>query len=257
VTVKRAYLLARCGVLWVVSLLHFAAGALFVMSVALFVNPRRTDPLQRFFARNIVRLAGARLRVRVSPGFDPRRTSIFVCNHVNLFDPFVLYSAIPQFVRGWELESHFRIPIYGRLMKRFGNVPVADQRTAGGIRRLFKQTRSALENGVSLIVFPEGSRTTDGRVKPFQKGIFRLVRDLEVPIVPVSIVGSFEFNRKDSYMLWPSTIVVHLHDSIETRALSEQEREELLERVQRIVAEPVDAALGKTEGTPSPAPTRA
>ena len=243
---KRAYLIVRCAVLWVVSLVHFALGALFVMLVALFVNPRKSDPLQRFFARNVVRIAGARLQVRASPGFDPHRTSIFVSNHVNLFDPFVLYSAIPQFVRGWELESHFKIPVYGSMMKRFGNVPVADQRTPGSIRRLFQQTRQALENSVSLIVFPEGSRTLDGRVRPFQKGIFRLVRDLDVPIVPVSIVGSFEFNSKDSYMLWPSTIVVHLHDTIETKNLSESEREALLERVQRIVADPVDAALGKS-----------
>ena len=80
------------------------------------------------YSRNVVRLAGARVEVRRSPGFDPQRTCFFVSNHVNLFDPFVLYSAIPQFFRGLELESHFRIPVYGWLMKRFGNVPVPDVR---------------------------------------------------------------------------------------------------------------------------------
>ena len=227
-----------------VGLLHFTIGALLLMLVAVFVNPRKSDPLQRLFARNILRMAGARLQVRASRGFDPHRTSVFISNHVNLFDPFVLYSAIPQFVRGWELESHFKIPIYGWMMQRFGNVPVADQKTTGSIRRLFQQTQKTLQDGVSLIVFPEGSRTLDGRVQPFQKGIFRLVRDLDVPIVPVSMVGSFEFNRKGSYMLLPSTIVVHLHDTIETKGLNEPEREALLERVQRTVAGPVDAAFG-------------
>ena len=53
------------------------------------------------------------------PGFDARRTSIFVSNHVNLFDPFVLYGSVPQFMRGLELESHFRIPVYGWMMRRY------------------------------------------------------------------------------------------------------------------------------------------
>jgi len=253
---KRAYLLLRSGIIWVVSLLHFAVGTLLLLLVAVFVDPRKSDPLQRLFARNIMRLAGVRLRVSRSPGFDPSRTSIFVTNHVNIFDPFVLYSAIPQFVRGWELESHFKIPIYGWLMKRFGNVPVPDQKGAGGLRRLVQRTREALDNGTSLIVFAEGRRTLDGRVKPFQPGIFRMLRDLEYPLVPVSIVGSFEFNHKGSYLLRPSTIVVHLHDSIETTGLSEQEREALCDRVQQIVSAPVDAALGLSPKPETADPSR-
>jgi 1-acyl-sn-glycerol-3-phosphate acyltransferase len=241
---KQTYLLVRCVVLWTVSLAHFAVGAVLLMLVAVFVDPRKSDFLQRRFARNVVRLAGARLGVRVAPGFDPRRTSIFVSNHVNLFDPFVLYCAVPQFLRGWDLESHFKIPVYGWMMQRFGNVPVADQRSTAGIRRLVQQTRRALENGVSLAVFPEGGRTLTGRVQPFQTGIFRLVRDLKFPIVPVSIVGSFEFNRKGSYWLRPSMVVVHLHDTIDTALLNEQELDQLCDRVHRIVSQPVDEALG-------------
>jgi 1-acyl-sn-glycerol-3-phosphate acyltransferase len=239
---KQAYLLLRCGLLWIVSLFHFAVFALFLLLLAIFVDPRKTDFLQRLFARNVVRLAGARLRVQHAPGFDPTRTSIIISNHVNLFDPFVLYSAVPQFIRGWELESHFKIPVYGWMMKRFGNVPVPGQKSPGGIRRLFQQTEKALAGGVSLVVFPEGGRTLDGLVKPFQKGIFRLAPELKVPIVPVSIVGSFEFNRKGSHLLLPSTIVVHVHDTIYTDHLTPQEANELCDRVYRIISAPVDAA---------------
>lgn len=240
---KRLYLLIRCAILWVGSALHFFPGGLVLLVLALFLDPRKHDWPQRFFARNVVRLAGARLRVECAPGFDPKRTSIFVSNHVNLFDPFVLYSAVPQFIRGWELESHFQIPVYGWIMKRFGNVPVADQKTPGHLKRLFQRTRQALDSGVSLVVFAEGGRTLDGRVQPFQKGIFRMVRDLGFPIVPISIVGSFEFNRKGSWMLNPSTIVVHLHDTIETKGLSDKELEALPERVNEIVAKPVHEAI--------------
>ena len=63
-----------------------------------------------------------------------QRTSIFICNHVNIFDPFVIYSAIPQFVRGFELESHFKIPVYGWMMGRFGNVAVPDAPSAKALK---------------------------------------------------------------------------------------------------------------------------
>ena len=241
---KKLYLVVRSAMLWVVSALHFFPGALVLMFVALFIDPRKNDRPQRFFARNIVRMAGARLRVRSAPGFDARRTSLFISNHVNLFDPFVLYSAIPQFVRGWELESHFRIPVYGWMMKRFGNIPVADQRTPGRLKNLLRLTRQAFEDGISLVVFPEGSRTRTGRVGPFQPGIFRILHELEYPIVPVSIVGSFQFHHKGSWLLHPATIEVYIHDTIETKGLNKETLESLPERVRQIIAEPVDRALG-------------
>jgi 1-acyl-sn-glycerol-3-phosphate acyltransferase len=178
--------------------------------------------------------------VRRAPGFDPERTSIFICNHVNLFDAFVIYSAIPQFVRGWELESHFKIPAYGWMMGRFGNIPVPAATTPSAVKRLFERTKQALDSGVSVIVFPEGSRTLDGRVGEFRKGIFQLLPQLQYPVVPMSLVGSFEFNRKGSWLLRPSKIVVHLHDTIDTQGMGKDDVEPLLERVREIVARPIE-----------------
>lgn len=131
--VRRAWLAVRSALLWAVSGLHFfLLGALLVV-LDVFLDTRKHDSPQRLFFRNILRLAGVKFEVIRSPGFDPRRTSIFICNHVNLFDPFVIYCAIPQFVRGFELESHFRIPVYGWMMGRFGNIPVPDKPSREGL----------------------------------------------------------------------------------------------------------------------------
>jgi 1-acyl-sn-glycerol-3-phosphate acyltransferase len=241
---KKVYLVIRCVVLWIVSILHFFPVCSFLVLLGIFVDPRKNDRPQRIFFRNILRLAGVKFEVRAAPGFDPQRTSIFVSNHVNLFDGFVIYSAIPQFVRGWELESHFEIPAYGWMMKRFGNIPVPNSQKPSALKELMKRTQAALDDGISLIVFAEGSRTLDGRVGQFQKGIFNLLPELQYPIVPMSIVGSFEFNRKGSWMLYPSKIVVHLDDTIETQGVRKDEVDALRERVHRIVSQPVDAALG-------------
>ena len=240
---KRAWYVLRSAFLWIVSLLHFAIAVPILIVLAIFLDPKKHDWLQRTFCRRIIFFSGAKIKVVRSPGFDPQKTSFFISNHVNLFDPFALYCAIPQFVRGWELESHFNIPIYGWLMKRFGNVPVPDVRRPSDLRRMWRLTRDAINGGTSLIVFPEAKRTRDGRVDEFQDGAFRVAQQLEIPIVPVSIVGSIQHHRTGHWMFWPATISVHLHDTIDTSGMSKEEVPGLRERVRDLVKESVEESL--------------
>ncbi len=238
---RRAYLIVRSAILWLLSGIHFFLVAPLLIVTAFFINPLKHDWPQRIFCRTIAFLSGARVEVRRAPGFDPRRTSFFIANHVNLFDPFILYCAIPQIVRGWEFESHFKIPAYGWLMKPFGKVPVPEMRRPSDLKRMLRLTQEAIERGISLIVFPEGSRTRDGSVGRFQDGGFRVAEQLGVPVVPVSLVGSFRHHRTGHWMLWPATITVHIHDTIETAGLSREEILALRDRVREIVVAPVDA----------------
>jgi 1-acyl-sn-glycerol-3-phosphate acyltransferase len=243
---KKLYLVIRSALRWALSGIYFFVVCSVLVLLAILIDPRKNDRPQRMLSRNILRLAGVAFEVHRSPGFDPQRTSFFVVNHVNLFDPFVLYSAIPQFVRGLELESHFKIPVYGWMMKRFGNVPVPAETRPSDLKRMWRLTRAALDRGVSLVVFPEGGRTRDGHVGPFKDGVFRMARQFGYPIVPVSIVGSYEFNRKGDWMLRPSRITVHIHDTIETQGLRKEEIEGLRDRVHGLVSEPVEESLRAT-----------
>jgi 1-acyl-sn-glycerol-3-phosphate acyltransferase len=246
---KRAFLALRSAHLWIFSGLHFFIVAPILVFLGIFLDPRKHDWLQRGFCRRIAYFSGTRVEVRRSPGFDPQRTSFFMVNHVNLFDPFILYCAIPQYVRGWELESHFKIPAYGWLMKRFGNVPVPDIRRPSDLKRMWRMTQGALNSGTSLIIFPEAKRTRDGRVDEFQDGGFRVAQQLGVPIVPVSLVGSFQHHRTGHWMLWPATITVYLHDTMETEGLTKDDVPALRDRVREIISAPVETSMkvGKEE----------
>jgi len=241
---KRTWYVVRSMLLWAASLLHFAIAVPVLIALAIVLDPKKHDWLQRSFCRRIVFLSGAKVRVVREPGFDAGKTSFFISNHVNLFDPFVLYCAIPQFVRGWELESHFEIPIYGWLMKRFGNVPVPDVRRPADLKRMWRLTRDAIRGGTSLIVFPEGKRTRDGHVSDFQEGAFRVAQQLEIPIVPVSIVGSFKHHRTGHWMFWPAEIRVILHGTVDTSGLGKEDVSDLRRRVKETIAGPVEEFLG-------------
>lgn len=237
---KRVMPVVRSAFLWVLSGLHFFIVAPTLVILGIFLDARKHDWLQRSFCRRIAFLSGARVEGVRSPGFDPQRTCFFMVNHVNLFDPFMLYCAIPQFVRGWELESHFKIPAYGWLMKRFGNVPVPDVRRTSDLKRLWRLTQDAIDRGTSLIVFPEAKRTRDGHVDQFEDGGFRVAQQLGIPIIPVSIVGSFQHHRTGHWMLWPATITIHLHDVIETKSLSKKDVPALRDVVRAIISAPIE-----------------
>ena len=246
---SRVWDVVRSVFLWLLSWLHFLIVVPILIALAVVLDPRKHDWLQRGLCRRIAFFSGAKVVAKKSAGFDEKRTSFFMVNHVNLLDPFMLYCAIPQLVRGWELESHFKIPIYGWLMKRFGNVPVPDVRSAKDLKRLWRMTQAAVDSGVSLIIFPEAKRTRDGHLNEFEDGGFRLAQQLGVPIVPVSLVGSFRHLRTEDWILRPTTITVYLHDTIETKGMKKEEVPALKERVKRIIEEPVEASLEQQVGS--------
>lgn len=245
----RDFLLAvRSGFLWTVSILHFVPGAVVFAGLALWAKPRQLDGLLRLFCRNIVRLAGARIEVRRAPGSHPEGSFFYAVNHVEVFDPFLLVAVTEGTTRGLELESHFRVPFYGRLMKNMGLVPVPARPTRAGIERMKKRTAAALAAGVNLVVYPEGTRTRTGHVGPFRPGLFRMAVEQGTPIVPVSVVGAYELKRVGRLRLNPARIVVHLHPAVEPG----DDPIALCHKVHRIVSEPVEAAWTATYGPVEP-----
>jgi 1-acyl-sn-glycerol-3-phosphate acyltransferase len=237
---EKAYYATRSIIIWILSVVFFFPVCSFLVLLGYFIDPRKNDRPQRWLFRNIMRVAGVDLEVRYAPGFDRQRISFFVCNHIDIWDAFIIYSAIPQFVRGLEHESHFKVPAYGWMMRRFGNVPVPPEGNLAKYKQMMKLTRETLEKGVSLIVFAEGTRTRDGRVTQFNPGVFRMAIQFGYPIAPMSIVGAFEFSKKGDWKLFPSKIVIYMHDTIETSGLNKNDVEALMNRVQAIVAKPVD-----------------
>ena len=107
---NRAWLVVRSIAVWTIGLVHIAVGCSLFAIGTFFVDPVRYEGAMRAFGRNVFRLAGVGFRVERSPGFDAARTSLFVANHVDLLDAFIVHASVPQIVRGIELDSHFRIP---------------------------------------------------------------------------------------------------------------------------------------------------
>lgn len=207
------------------------------------VHPKKVDRLSRVYTRGQILLTGSRWRAVVDPRVDPEKPYIFVQNHTNHLDHAVMYAATPHFKQGLELESHFDYPFYGWFMRKRGTIPVRPG-SQGQSPEIMARMRAEVEAGHSIVAFPEGTRTRDGRVGPFRKGVFYIARDLGVPVVPVAVTGMYEVMRKGSWMIRPGhTVTVHVEAPIETAGLDDAGVAALTERAHGVIASKVDAHL--------------
>jgi 1-acyl-sn-glycerol-3-phosphate acyltransferase len=197
----------RSWLLWIWGLLLFAILALLILFWVTLFKPQHYDPWMKRACGWFLRALGIRLRVVDHGGRQSNHTYLFIANHVNLFDPFVFQAAIPHPFRGVELVSHFRWPLYGRVIRRLGNIPIERKRPKRAISSLGAAAK-ALQSGTSLIIFPEGTRTRDGKLLPFKRGPFHLAQTAGVDIVPVVQIGSFVINNKVEGRIRPGEVKV-------------------------------------------------
>ena len=212
------------------------------------IPSHRVNFLGRLYCKGQIALTGSRWRAVVHPAVDPAQPYVFAQNHTNHFDHVMLYNATPHFKQGIELEDHFKYPFYGWFMKARGTIPVR-RRTKGQTNGLLEGMRREVDGGRSILAFPEGTRTRDGRVGPFKRGVFFAARELGVPIVPVAVTGSFDLMRPGSFVLRPGNeITVYCEEPIPTEGLSEDDVPALADEVRRVVAARVDAYWDERAG---------
>jgi 1-acyl-sn-glycerol-3-phosphate acyltransferase len=207
-----------------------------------FVRSDRVDWLSRVYTRGQLLASGTRVRYVVHPEVDPAGVYMFAQNHVNLLDHCTLYCATPHFKQGIELAAHFKLPVYGWFMRQRGTIPVHRERPAHEMLSLLEEgMRAEVARGHSLLVFPEGTRTQDGRVGPFKHGVLAIGHRLGLPIVPVAVTGMFEVLRKGEWFIVPGKqVTVYVDAPIPTAGVPLSEFPALVDRVRAVVKGRVD-----------------
>lgn len=191
---------------------------------------------------HVVRVfAMVRLRIHYHAGFDPERRSVYAQNHVNLMDGHLASAVIPHAFSGLMNAWQFYIPIYGWLMWLSKGIGVHRN---GRERLMAELTAAALERkriGMSILTFPEGHRTPDGRVHPFRRGVFMMARNAGIPMVPIAVRGFFEVNRKGSFLIHPwRTVDVYVGPQFETTGLDDAAVAQLANDLHAVVAHGVE-----------------
>lgn len=189
----------------------------------------------------ILRTTGVRVAIDGLERLTPRATYVFVSNHQSIYDIPVVFSSLPFQLRIIAKASLARFPVLGWHLRRGGHLFVDRQHPdrAG----ILKRWRALVSEGLSLIIYAEGTRSPDGRVARFKAGSFLLAMEAGLPIVPLAIVGTRGVMPKGRLRTEPANVRLVVHDPIEPPALDAptiQDAKLLAERVHSIVAQTVD-----------------
>lgn len=192
------------------------------------------DPLFRYgrwIALVLQRIVGVRLEVsglEHAQGNGPR---VFMANHVSLIDGPLAVLAIPEFSRVIMKRSIFSIPVAGPAMRYTGFVPVDRKKAHGGIESIEEASAIMKKRGYSFLIFPEGTRSRDGRLQRFKRGGFVLALSASAPIVPMTIRGSFELMPRNARVCRPGTVRIEFHEPIPIDGHTHENMMELIDKV--------------------------
>ncbi len=184
-------------------------------------------------ARVGVRIAGVRWKLIGLEKLPMTSNYIFMSNHVSNVDPPLLIPLLPRRVTVMVKKELFKLPILGRAMRMADFVPIDRSNRDAAIGSV-REAATIVRKGLDLVVFPEGTRSPDGRLLPFKKGSFYLAMDTGVPIVPVTILGTEELLPKGSVLARPGTVSIVFHSPIDPKEF--KDRDELVEAVRASVA---------------------
>jgi 1-acyl-sn-glycerol-3-phosphate acyltransferase len=185
-----------------------------------------------------VRLAGMKIVEVGKENIEPGQNYIFMSNHASNLDPPAEIPIIPGRCSVLVKKELFRTPILGTGMKMAKLVPVDRSNRESAIESV-REAVAVLREGLHMFVYPEGTRSPDGKLLPFKKGPFHLAMESGVPVIPMTILGTYEAWPKHRYSLRPGTIRIIYHPAISPHDYSD--RDELM----KVVREAIASALPK------------
>jgi 1-acyl-sn-glycerol-3-phosphate acyltransferase len=207
---------------WLIFIPLFVLETVFFGALCLLLSPL-LSPRQLGFSTAVpwsrfgLLLGWVSVNVQGREHIDPKQSYVVVANHLSLFDIWVLYASLNMDLR-WVGKKEVRyIPIIGICCTALGHILI-DRRNREQAMQSLKKARARIVRGTSILFFPEGTRSRNGALQPFKKGAFHIAQDLNLPVLPVSILGTHEILPSDTSRLTPArqvTLVIHPPISLE------------------------------------------
>lgn len=233
-------------VFWLIPAIGVYTLVLGAVSLASMIFDRRghvAHGCARAWSWLILLTTGVRVHASGGDRVVAGRSYVFVSNHQSIYDFPVLITSIPFQLRILAKASLGAFPVIGWHLRYTGHLLV-DRARAG--RGTLNQVAAMIRRGHSLIVFPEGTRSRDGRVGRFKRGLFLLAIDAGIPVVPVALTGTRHVMLKGRLMTCPGEVGIVLHEPLPTEGLGRADAMRLAERARGIIAATVEAREERT-----------
>ena len=220
-------------ILWVVlTTISFGLAAILVSFFTRTGNP--VHIIARIWARGILFASRIKVTVKGLANIDPGQSYVYMSNHQSNFDIPVLLAHLPVQFRWLAKAELFKIPIFGRAMRGAGYVKI-DRFNQESAFESIKEAGSRMKNGVSVMIFPEGTRSRDGTIRPFKKGGFIMAVDSGVPIVPVILQGTWSIMEKSSLKINTGKVILNIAAPINTTGFTRDNKDDLINSVRTVI----------------------
>ena len=233
-------------IVWVV----FITFVLAITAIATALILRRQDPVHkvgRFWANLILFASRIKVTVNGLANIDSSRSYIYMCNHRSNFDIPVLLGCLPVQFRWLAKAELFKIPIFSQAMRAAGYISINRFNQESAFESISEAARR-IKDGVSVMIFPEGTRSRDGKIQPFKKGGFVLAVDAGVPIIPIILTGTRSIMPKGQMRIFPGNVTMDICKPVDTSGYTRETKDDLLERARTIIC---DGFEQRTEAKPN------
>lgn len=234
----------RTTVIIILTIFATLVGALSAIFVSFLARGGNASHIVgRIWARSVLCVSRVKVTVQGLEHIDPTAPYIYMVNHQSMFDILALLGYLPVQFRWLAKKELFEIPIFGYSMARVGYISIdrSDRRSA--IKSLQEAARK-IAQGVSVVVFPEGTRSEDGQLKAFKKGGFYLAIDSGQPIIPIVLSGSHEVMPKGSLRIKPGRIVLSINPPVLTTPYQGRTKDVLMDKIWSIMKKDLDRLAG-------------
>lgn len=214
------------------------------------------DWVHRQWSRTVLRTAGVQVQVSGLEKVEPGGAQIFVSNHQSMFDIWALFATLPVSLRFIAKKELARIPVFAHAMRYAGHVFIDRKDRVQAAEAMRRAGERMQAEGLALGLFPEGTRSRDGRLGPFKKGTFALAIETQTTLVPVALDGGAEITANPR-RLRPRPVLLCCGDPIPLAGMTTADRDELMSRSRRQIASMLERARGTSQVPDHGVPTEA
>lgn len=182
----------------------------------------------------ILKTSASPLTVRGLDRIDTSKPYVYAVNHLSAMDIPVLYTGLPFPFRIIAKAELFRYPVLGWHLRRSGQIAVDRSNARASMRTLYQAVQS-LQEGMPLVVFPEGGRSADGELQPFMSGAFYVAIKAQVPVVPMAVIGTYRMLPMNSFHIRPTELELRVGEPISSAGYTLRDMDHLADRVREAI----------------------
>lgn len=209
--------------------------AVFTMLLVHWKNSEFVHRFQQLWSRLFFWMFFMNVKVEGAENMEKGKSYVFVANHTSMFDAWLVYGWLPAVFK-WIMKASIRkIPFVGTACKAAGHIFIERGATKQAMRCL-EEAKRDLQNGVCVVIFPEGTRSLDGQVGKFKRGAFQIAFDLGLPVVPLSLSGAYEVMPKGSFLVNPARKVkLTIGKPVDLSVYADDQHNQAIEDVREMV----------------------